>query len=150
MEIMGAQLMRNYGPGAPKWNLIFLIQKYYIVNDFYNMMSTATRTIFTNFAPYQQRMQNSSGLAAALMILNHLGEDVYEQYTELELVKMYEQINQTTVYGNDTDPEGLVKLFKQIGYHAESNVYEPVGSTKSAKLITLTYGSRNNLKKVVT
>lgn len=137
-----------YGPGAPlNGEFDILDSEYYIVNDFYNMMSTATRTIFTNFAPYQQRMQNSSGLATALMILNHLGEDVYEQYTELELVKMYEQINQTTVYGNDTDPEGLVKLFKQIGYHAESNVYEPVGSTTADQIDHFNLWIEEQLKK---
>lgn len=124
-----------YGRGAPlNGEYDILNSEYYIVNDFYNMLSTTTRTIFTHFAPYQQRMADSSGLAVALMILNHLGEDVYNQYNELELLRLYEQLNNTTVYGNGTEPEGLVKLFKHIGYEAKANIFQPKGSTTAEQI----------------
>ncbi|HHX67183.1 MAG TPA: hypothetical protein GX708_03885 [Gallicola sp.] len=137
-----------YGPGAPlNGEFDILESEYYAVNDFYNMTSTTERTIYTNFAPYQQRMADSSGLATALMILNHLGEDVYEEYTELELLNMYEDLNSTTVYGNGTSAEGLVKLFKEIGYEAEAGVYSPQGSTSTEQIFNFNIWIEEQLKK---
>ena len=111
----GGSLNRTkYGEGAPLNGLYDAENdEYYTVNDFYNMKSTDQRTIYTNFAPYQQTMQDSSGLATAVAILNYFGEDV-TVYNELELLKRYESLNNTTVYGNGTTREGLVKLFTNL------------------------------------
>lgn len=120
----------KYGEGAPL-NGKYDVEndEYYNVNDFYNMKSTDERTIYTNFAPYQQKMQDSSGLATAVAILNHFGEDV-SIYNELELLKRYETLNDETVYGNGTTKEGLVKLFNSLGYKATHNTFKSSGSNR--------------------
>lgn len=94
---------------------------YYTVWDYYTMYSTETRTLMRGFAPYQQTMANSDGIACALMILNNEGKDIVETYNEVELVKKYETLTKQTVYKNSTTPEGLVKLFKDCGMTANSN-----------------------------
>ena len=114
-----------YGEGAPK-NGQFDVAKsaYYTVNnDYYNMSSTSERIIFPKFKSYQQTMQDSSGLACVLMILDYMGKDTANTYTELELVKKYEEVNNTTVYGNGTTEEGLVKLVESLnlGYTATNS-----------------------------
>ena len=127
----GGSLNRTkYGEGAPL-NGLYDVEndEYYTVNDFYNMKSTDQRTIYTNFAPYQQTMQDSSGLATAVAILNYFGEDV-TVYNELELLKRYESLNNTTVYGNGTTREGLVKLFTNLGYAAKADTFVSSGSSR--------------------
>ena len=121
-----------YGVGAPK-NGEYNVKKsdYYTVNsDYYNMSSTEERVIIPKFSSYQQTMQDSSGLACLLMVLNYAGQDVKETYTELELVKRYEQVNNTTVYGNGTTAEGLINLVNDLnlGYTAVNEGYD-VGTT---------------------
>lgn len=125
----------KYGMGAPlNGQYDKADSEYYLVNDFYNMKSTKDRTIFTNFAPYQQTMADSGGIACSLMILNFLGEDIYNQYSEVELVKKYETINKTIVYNNGTTALGLKNLFTSIGYTATSGGYVDVGKTTNEKI----------------
>lgn len=124
----------RYGMGAPlngEYDQEDSI--YYLVNDFYNMKSTEDRTILPKFAPYQQTMADSGGLACALMILNYFGEDIRNTYNEVELVKLYEQLNGTEVYGNGTNAQGIKKLFNQIGYSAVTG-YKESGSTTDDKI----------------
>lgn len=114
-----------YGNGAPlngKYDVDN--SDYYTVNnDYYNMSSTSERIIFPQFSSYQQTMQDSSGLACLMMILNYMGEDVRGEYSELALVKKYQELNNTTVYGNGTTAEGLKKLIESLdlGYTSESS-----------------------------
>ena len=84
------------------------------------MSSTVERVIFPKFATYQQTMQDSSGLACLLMALNYMGEDVQKEYTELALVKKYEEVNGTKVFGNGVTEEGLINLINSLnlGYTA--------------------------------
>ena len=106
-----------YGKGAPL-NGEFDVNKsdYYTVNnDYYNMTSTEERIVVPHFASYQQTMQDSSGLACLLMVLNYAGQDVKGKYNELELLKRYETVNNTTVYENGTTPEGLTALVDDLG-----------------------------------
>ncbi len=114
-----------YGKGAPLNGEYDVIDSdYYYHGDYYNMKSNYTedskgvrdyqRYIYPKFSPYQQTMQDSSGIACIVMILNYLGYDV-DRYSELALVKAYEKLNQTTVYGNGTTPEGLVNLVNSLG-----------------------------------
>ena len=127
----GGTLNRSkYGEGAPL-NGEYDVEndEYYAVNDFYNMKSTDQRTIYTNFAPYQQTMKDSSGLATAVAILNYFGEDV-SIYNELELLKRYESLNNTVVYGNGTTREGLVNLFTDLGYTAKADTFKSSGSNR--------------------
>ena len=113
-----------YGKGAPLNGEYDVINSdYYYHGDYYNMKSNYTedssgtrsyqRYIFPNFSPYQQTMQDSSGIACIVMILNYLGYDV-SKYSELYLLNEYERINQTTVYGNGTTPDGLVNLVNSL------------------------------------
>lgn len=106
-----------YGKGAPKNGESDVENSpYYIVNkDFYNMTSTEERVIFPQLATYQQTMQDTSGLACLVMVLNYAGENVQKKYTELELLKKYEEVNGTTVYGNGTTEEGLMALIDALG-----------------------------------
>ena len=113
-----------YGKGAPlngKYDVDN--SDYYYNGDYYNMKSNYTidkegetvyqRYIFPNFSPYQQTMQDTSGIACIVMILNYLGYDVSE-YSELYLLKKYEELNGKTVYGNGTTPDGLVNLVNSL------------------------------------
>ena len=113
----------KYGPGAPM-NGRYDVEDsaYYTVNnDYYNMTSTNNRLIFPGFASYQQTMQDSSGIACLLMVLNYMGKDVAKEYTELALVKKYEEVNQTQVYGNGTTEEGLIKLVNSLDLGIETS-----------------------------
>lgn len=112
-----------YGEGAPlngKYDVDD--SDYYTVNsDYYNMSSTSERVIFPSFSSYQQTMQDSSGLACLMMILNYMGEDVNGEYSELALLNKYQEINSTTVYGKGTTEKGLINLVESLGlgYTAE-------------------------------
>ncbi|MBR2322883.1 MAG: C39 family peptidase [Clostridia bacterium] len=114
-----------YGKGAPLNGEYDVVNSdYYYHGDYYNMKSNYTenssgvrsyqRYIYPNFSPYQQTMQDTSGIACIVMILNYLGYDV-SNYSELYLLNEYERINETTVYGNGTTPEGLVNLVNSLG-----------------------------------
>lgn len=125
----------KYGEGAPK-NGKYNVKNsdYYTVNsDYYNMTSTEERVVVPHFASYQQTMKDSSGLACLLMILNYAGEDVKEKYTELELLKKYEEVNNTTVYGNGTTEEGLMALVDSLGLgYTTDNTCMPITSNNSS------------------
>ncbi|MBR2974821.1 MAG: C39 family peptidase [Clostridia bacterium] len=125
----------RYGEGAPLNGMYDQKNsQYFTAPDYYNMPSTATRTIFPNFAPYQQTMKDSSGVACALMLLNYFGEDVKNTYNELALVNKYEQLNQATVYGNGTTADGLVNLFTDLGYEAVSEEYVEYSAATDDKI----------------
>ena len=137
----------TYGEGAPlngKYN-VENSDYYTINNDWYNMTSTDERIIFPNFKSYQQTMQDTSGIACLMMMLNYVGEDVKEQYTELELLKLYEEVNGTTVYGNGTTEEGLMKLIEalNLGYTTDNTSIDFVtaGNTNLATL----YGATKSM-----
>lgn len=57
---------------------------YYKAPDFYNMKSSKSLTILPKFKTYQQSTEWSCGNAAALMVMNYLGD---KKITELELAK---------------------------------------------------------------
>ena len=110
-----------YGKGAPR-NGEYDVDNsdYYFNGDYYNMSSNKERKIFPKFSPYQQTMQDTSGIACIVMILNYLGYDV-SKYSELYLLKEYERINETTVYGNGTTPDGLINLVNSLGLKLNGN-----------------------------
>ncbi len=137
----------TYGEGAPlngKYN-VENSDYYTINNDWYNMTSTDERIIFPNFKSYQQTMQDTSGIACVMMMLNYVGKDVKNQYTELELLKLYEEVNGTTVYGNGTTEEGLMKLIEalDLGYTTDNTSIDFVtaGNTNLATL----YGATKSM-----
>ncbi len=112
---------------------------YYTINDFYHMQSTKMadgkeeRTIYTGFAPYQQTMADSSGIAGMIAVLNYWGETVTTD-SEVELVNKYEEINGTTVYGNGTTGEGLVGLWTALGYTASYTKYNETTTTRADQI----------------
>lgn len=108
-----------YGKGAPK-NGEFDVENstYYIVNDFYNKKSTNENyplTLYPNFMPYQQTMENSSAFACLVMALNRLNKDIVSKYTELALVEKYEQLNGVLVKDSDVDAETLGNFVLSLG-----------------------------------
>ena len=104
-----------YGTGAPL-NGEYDVENslYFTTDDYFNMTSTEERTIFPKFSPYQQTMADTSGIACVLMVLNYLGYDVKNTYSEIELLKKYEKVNDKTVYGKGTTPVGLKKLVDSL------------------------------------
>jgi len=128
----------QYGPGAPKDGQYDVADSPYFVvnNDYYNMPSTEQRIIFPQFSTYQQTMQDTSGLACLLMVLNYAGQNVTEQYTEQELLKKYEEVNGTQVYGNGTTEEGLVALVESLGlgYTADNKSFIILNNKESSQL----------------
>ena len=113
----GSYLDAKYGKGAP-YNGEYDVadSDYYTVNsDYYNMNSTEERKIFPKFSSYQQTMADTSGIACLMDILNYMGEDVKGKYSEVELLKRYEQINNQEVYQNGTTVNGLKALVEDLG-----------------------------------
>ncbi|MCM1042699.1 MAG: C39 family peptidase [Corallococcus sp.] len=135
-----------YGKGAPE-NGEFDVRnsEYWRVNDYYNMTSTSERTVVPHFQPYQQTMKDSSGLACALMIMNHDGLDVQNTYTEKALVEKYEQLNETTVYGKGTTSDGLKKLFKDYGYVARNAAFTEKGESQAEYILNFNNWLKDNL-----
>ena len=73
-----------YGLGAPL-NGEYDVEDsiYYPRNDFYNLKSNRNRSMTNSFEPYQQTMANTDGIACALMIFNHDGKDIKNEFSEL-------------------------------------------------------------------
>jgi hypothetical protein len=91
------------------------------------MKSTSERTMHTNFAPYQQTMKDTSGIAGAVAVLNHWGEDI-TTLNEKALVEKYQTLNNTTVYGRGTSASGLANLFNDLGYETTVGGFEDTGT----------------------
>lgn len=127
----GGTLNRSkYGTGAPLNGQYDVVDSpYYTTNDFYFQRSTNEKIIYSNFKGYQQTMKDSSGLACLLSAFTHV-EEYPNLCNELELVKMYENLNNTTVYKNGTSPKGLANLLTNLGYKPTYNDYVSVGSSR--------------------
>lgn len=82
--------------------------------DFYNMTSSDTLTIISNFETYQQTTEYSCGPSSALMVLNHYG---VTDYDEMTIVEMSGTSDETGI-----NPEGLVKFFNEINWNVQSNL----------------------------
>ena len=110
-----------YGEGAPlNGELDTEDAKYYARNNFYMSKCTETRTIITNFEPYQQTMADSSGLACALMMMYHDGVVDKNELTELKLLEKFEEVNDKELYTNGATPDEMVKLFEEYNYDASN------------------------------
>ena len=127
----GTTNLSKYGEGTPlNGENDHTDSIWYEFGDYYNAKCTDSRTILTGFAPYQQTMADSDGIACALMALNYYGEDVTSEngYNEENLVMLYELLNDTTIYGEGCTASGLVELFDCLGYEAESTTYSSSAS----------------------
>ena len=90
---------------------------YYIINDYYNMKSGDGLHILSNFQTYQQTTEYTCGCASALMVLNHYGNN---DYNEMDICRLAE--TDTT---KGTSVEGLEGFFKSLGWettcHADTD-----------------------------
>ena len=87
--------------------------RYYEVNDYYNMKSKGSLHIIPEFETYQQTTEYSCAPAAAIMVLNHYGNN---DYNELEICELA-----GTDENTGTTVEGLAGFFEGIGWDAEVN-----------------------------
>ncbi len=101
--------------------------------DVYNLKSTDTLTIISEFETYQQTTEVTCGPASALMVLNHFGENNYDELEISELMNCHKDLN-----GNNTDEPGvaneqgeigtstdrMVSFFEEIGWDVTSSLTE--------------------------
>lgn len=87
--------------------------QYFVIVDFYNMVSGGTLHILEKFETYQQTTEYSCGPACARMVLHRYGVDDYD---ELELAKMM-----GSDQSSGTDTENMAKLFEDLGWNTEFN-----------------------------
>ena len=106
---------------------------YYPKLDVYNMKSTDTLTLISEFETYQQTKEVTCGPSSALMVLNHFGENKYDELEIAERVKCNKDLN-----GNNKEQPGvanergeigtatdrMVEFFKEIGWEVQSSVDE--------------------------
>ncbi|MDR0396447.1 MAG: C39 family peptidase [Oscillospiraceae bacterium] len=85
---------------------------YFTHPDFYNMESTGTLTILTNFDTYQQTTEWSCGPVAMLMSLHYMGIDDYTEYQIAEMAAGLESGN---------NPEQMVRFLKAVGIPYETS-----------------------------
>ena len=91
---------------------------YYSQLDFYNMESTDSLTILTNFQTYQQTNEYSCGLVSALMVLNWFG--LKGDYTEESLC----ELRGGTIDGTGTNLSQLIGVFEKIGGFELHSTYD--------------------------
>lgn len=84
---------------------------YYVMNDYYNMKSNENLHIISQFKTYQQTTEYTCGCAAAVMTLDHFGENSYDEMQIGELVEVHPTMG--------TSVEGLRDFFMNIGYEVD-------------------------------
>ena len=83
---------------------------YFSQLDVYNLKSTDTLTILSEFETYQQTTEVTCGPASALMVLNHFGENNYDELEIAEMMKCHKDLN-----GNNTEEPGVANEQGEIG-----------------------------------
>ena len=63
-----------------------LNSRYYVFNDYYNMLSDESLHILTHFQTYQQTTEYTCGAACSLMVLNWFGKKNYHEMLVSELI----------------------------------------------------------------
>ena len=153
-----------YGKGAPK-NGEFDVpnSQYFLENDFYNMNSTDEEyplLLLPKFKSYQQTMQDSSAFACLVMVLNDLGYDITDEYSELSLLNKYQTQFDTVVYNNglsvtDDNLEQFIDGLN-LGFDSKAGIIQNVGAVniknevvrnlKAGNYILVRYMSANNFQ----
>jgi len=103
----------EYGADAYGGSLNHPQSAYYIINDFYNMVSGGSLHILEKFETYQQTAEYSCGPSSALMVLYRFGADDYD---EMQLGTL---MNIDTSRG--TGVEDMAKFFTDLGWEVEVN-----------------------------
>lgn len=88
-------------------------EKYFKINDYYNMKSDGSLHILEKFETYQQTTEHTCGCASTLMVLNRFGIDEYDEMELAELLKA------DTTHG--TTVEAIRDFFTDLGWHVESH-----------------------------
>lgn len=107
--------------------------KYFSQLDVYNLKSTDTLTILSNFKTYQQTKEYTCGPATALMVLEHFGESNYDELKISEIMECHKDLNGNNLdtpglaneqgeYGTSTDR--MVNFFNKIGWNVTSSLME--------------------------
>ena len=128
----------EYGADAYQNALDHADSRYYVMNDYYNMVSAGSLHILSRFETYQQTTEYSCGCASALMVLNRFG---IQGYNEMDICAIAE-----TDTSRGTSVEGLVKFFTGLGlrldYHAAADLRFPtIEACESFLLETIDGGS---------
>ena len=87
---------------------------YFTEPDFYNMTSSDSLTILTNYPTFQQTTEYTCGPVAALTVLRYYKNDSYD---EMQLAK--EMKTQDTI---GTNPANIAKFFQKIGWNVQSSL----------------------------
>lgn len=101
--------------------------------DVYNLKSTDTLTVLPKFKTYQQTKEYTCGPATALMVLEHFGENNYDELEISEMMNTHKDLdgdseakdgfaNEKGEFGTSTDR--MVSFFEQIGWDVTSSLTE--------------------------
>ena len=102
---------------------------YYSMPDYYNMQSTNTRLILTNYRAFQQTMASSCGICSTMSVLLYYGFDYQavgcETVLDFEewLVLKYESITGDVIYNSGVGSNGLNKLTTNLGFSPTKGSY---------------------------
>ncbi len=99
------------------------LSPYYGSIDVYHLTGSDRLTILPRYKTYQQTTEYSCGPAAALMVLHHYGNTVWD---ELAIAKVMETNTQT-----GTPTSGMVRFFTKIGWQVQSSLTAPKNDGKS-------------------
>jgi len=94
---------------------------YHKIVDVYNLQSTQSRTILSNFKTFQQTMASSCALVSLMVTLNYYGYDVKEEYNEVAIVNAYQTLHNVNITGQGTNAGKRVALLQSWGFTAENN-----------------------------
>lgn len=107
----------EFGADAFDHTLDHTDSKYFVINDYYNMVSGDGLHILSNFRTYQQTTEYSCACASALMVLEHFG---IHDYNEMDICRLA-----GTDSTEGTSAENLAAFFESLNwevvYHADTD-----------------------------
>ena len=106
---------------------------YFTQLDVYNLKSTDTLTVLSEYKTYQQTKEYTCGPATALMVLNHFGEINYDELEISDMMNSHKDLNGNNIddigvaneqgeFGTSTDR--MVSFFEKIGWNVTSSLNE--------------------------
>ena len=110
--------LKESGASAFAGKTNHLHSRYYVFNDYFNMVSDKTLHILTHFKTYQQTTEYTCGAACSLMVLNWFGKKKYHEMLVGELIESFPETG--------TSVECIADFFDLIGfdvdYHAGTDL----------------------------
>jgi hypothetical protein len=98
---------------------------YFVHHDFYNMESTDTLTILTNYETYQQTTEYHCGPALAMTVLNHFGVTDTHELAIGEVMKTHQGADggePTEMTEMGTTVGGMVDFFNSLDWQVKSSL----------------------------